>query len=238
MGNRTELLAPAGTIDCFYAAMSAGADAVYAGGTRFGARAYAGNFSDEELIRAIDYAHLFGKKFYLTLNTLTKESEMKDLSGFLAPLYEAGLLSREEEDFNGQKIVPFDFILKHLPHAPKYKEEIRSFIDEGMALDSGCMVIEAYGRKDDEGVLVEVSVNAPGFVESFEKAGLTGEMYLTGQGGYLFSRLFIDDMFDGQSGVISSDMLTDAQVDRYFEYAAELDITLETRIKKSWEIME
>ena len=157
---------------------------------------------------------------------------------FAQPLYEAGLLSHEEEDFNGQKIVPFEFILKHLPHAPKYKEEIQSFIDEGMAMDSGCMVIEAYGRKDDEGVLVEVSVNAPGFVESFERAEMTGEMYLTGQGGYMFSRLFIDDVFEGQSGVISSDMLTDEQVDRYFEYAAELDITLETRIKKSWEIME
>ena len=157
---------------------------------------------------------------------------------FAQPLYEAGLLSHEEEDFNGQKIVPFDFVLMHLPHAPKYYDEIKSFVDEGMALDSGCMVIEAYGRKDDEGVLVEVHVNAPGFVESFEKAGLTGEMYLTGQGGYMFSRLFIDDVFKGQSGVISSDMLSDSQVDRYFEYAAELDITLETRIKKTWEIVE
>ena len=157
---------------------------------------------------------------------------------FAQPLYEAGLLSREEEEFNGQKIVPFDLILSHIPHAPKYYDEIKSFVDEGMALDSGCMVIEAYGRKGNEGVLVEVSVVAPGFVESFEKAGMTGEMYLTGQGGYLFSRLFIDDVFGDQSGVISSDMLTDEQVDRYFEYAAELDITLETRIKKTWEIME
>ena len=47
------------------------------------------------------------------------------------------------------------FILSHLPHAPKYEEEIKSFVDEGMALDSGCMVIEAYGRKDDEGVLAD-----------------------------------------------------------------------------------
>ncbi len=157
---------------------------------------------------------------------------------FCQPLYEAGLLSHEEEDYGGQKIVPFDFVLSHLPHAPKYYDEIKSFVDEGMALDSGCMVIEAYGRKDDEGVLVEIHVNAPGFVESFERAGMTGEMYLTGQGGYLFSRLFVNDVFEGQTGVISSDMLTDAQVDRYFEYAAELGITLETKIKKTWEIME
>lgn len=157
---------------------------------------------------------------------------------FAMPLYEAGLLSHKEEDFNGQKIVPFDFVMSHLPHAPKYEEEIKSFIDEGMALDSGCMVVEAYGRKDDEGVLVEVHVFAPGFVESFERAKMTGEMYLTGQGGYLFTKLFLNDMFEGQSGFISSDMLTDEQVDEYFKYAAELGITLETKIKKTWEIME
>ena len=157
---------------------------------------------------------------------------------FCQPLYEAGLLSHEEEEFNGQKIVPFDFILSHLPHAPKYYDEIKSFVDEGMALDSGCMVVEAYGRKDDEGVLVEVHVNAPGFVESFERAGMTGEMYLTGQGGYLFSKMFLYDVFEGRSGVIGSDMLSDAEVDRYFEYAADLDITLDPKIKKAWEIIE
>jgi len=157
---------------------------------------------------------------------------------FCQPLYEAGLLSHEEEEFKGQKIVPFEFVLSHLPPAPKYYDEIKSFVDEGMAMDSGCMVIEAYGSKDGEDILAEVHVNAPGFVESFERAGMTGEMYLTGQGGYLFSKMFINDIFRGQSGVIGSDMLSDAQVDKYFEYAAELDITLETKIKKKWEIME
>ncbi len=157
---------------------------------------------------------------------------------FARPLYEAGLLSHEEEEYNGQKIVPFDFILKHLPHAPKYEDEIRSFVEEGMALDSGCMVVEAYGRKDDEGVMAEVHVNAPGFVESFERAKMTGEMYLTGQGGYLFSKLLLNDAFAGQSGMISSDMLSDAQVDEYFRYAAELGITLETKVRKAWEILD
>ena len=157
---------------------------------------------------------------------------------FCQPVYEAGLLTEDAEEFNGQKIVPFDFILSHLPHAPKYEEEIKSFVDEGMALDSGCMVIEAYGRKDDEGVLIEVHVNAPGLVESFERAKMTGEMYLTGQGGYLFSNLFINDKFGDTTGVISSDMLSDEQVDEYFNYAAELGITLDTKIKKTWEIVE
>ena len=150
---------------------------------------------------------------------------------FCKPLYEAGLLSHEEEEFNGQKIVPFEFILSHVPHAPKYEDEIRSFVEEGMAVDSGCMVIESYGKKEGRDILVEVHVFAPGFVESFERAKMTGEMYLTGQGGYLFSKMFVYDKFD-QTGVISSDMLSMDQVDQYFEYAKALDITLETRIKE------
>ena len=86
-----EILAPAGSYDCFRAAVSAGADAVYAGGSRFGARAYADNFTEEELIRAIEEAHLFGKKLYLTVNTLLKDSEMEELYDYLSPFYEKGL---------------------------------------------------------------------------------------------------------------------------------------------------
>lgn len=149
---------------------------------------------------------------------------------FAKPLYQAGLLKRETIDYHGMEIVPFDFILHQIPPAPKYEEEIQVFIDEGLALDSGCMVIEAYGKKDGQDVLVETHVNAPGFVESFERAKMTGEMYLTGQAGYLFSRLFINDKLD-QKGVISSDMLSFEQVDTYFGYAAELGITLSTEVK-------
>ncbi|MGI6737465.1 MAG: saccharopine dehydrogenase family protein [Anaerovoracaceae bacterium] len=150
---------------------------------------------------------------------------------FCAPLYQAGLLSHEEEEFQGHKIVPFEYILSHVPPAPKYKEEIQEILDEGLVSDSGCMVIEAYGKKDGRDVLVETHVMAPGLAESFARAGITAEMYLTGQGGYLFSKLFLNDLYD-QTGMISSDMLTMDQVDAYFKYAAELDITLDTHIKE------
>ncbi len=86
----TELLAPAGDYECFLAAIHAGADAVYLGG-RFSARAYAKNFSEEELLRAIDVAHLYGKKVYLTLNTVMKENEISGVLKDLLPLYSAGL---------------------------------------------------------------------------------------------------------------------------------------------------
>jgi U32 family peptidase len=91
LNHQTELLAPAGSYETFCAVVNAGADAVYAGGMKFGARAYAQNFSDEELIRAIEIAHLLGKKFYLTVNTLFKEEELKEVPEYLFPFYEAGL---------------------------------------------------------------------------------------------------------------------------------------------------
>ena len=67
--------APAGSMETFQAVIHAGADAVYLGGGRFGARAYANNFTEEELLLAIDYAHIHGRKVYLTVNTLFKERE-------------------------------------------------------------------------------------------------------------------------------------------------------------------
>ena len=88
---KTELLAPAGTMECFRAALAAGADAVYLGGQQFGARAFAGNFSQEELLEALKLAHFFGRKIYLTVNTLTKDRELEGLVPWLAPFYEAGL---------------------------------------------------------------------------------------------------------------------------------------------------
>ncbi len=86
-----ELLSPAGDTDSMYAAIAAGADAVYAAADRFGARAYAANFSIDDYISALKYAHLFDRKIYLTLNTLIKEREFSQLFDLLNPLYEAGL---------------------------------------------------------------------------------------------------------------------------------------------------
>lgn len=91
MNRQIEILAPAGSYDCFRAAVCAGADAVYAGGPRFGARAYADNFTEEELLCAVKEAHLHGCRFYLTVNTLLKDEEIDTLYDYLAPLYEAGL---------------------------------------------------------------------------------------------------------------------------------------------------
>ena len=89
--HRVELLAPAGSKEALIGAFSAGADAVYLGGQRFGARAYADNFSAEEIIESLAQAHVLKRKIYLTANVLTREDELADLVRFVKKLYEAGL---------------------------------------------------------------------------------------------------------------------------------------------------
>lgn len=109
-GRKTEILAPAGSYACFQAAVQAGADAVYAGGPKFGARAYADNFTEDELILAIREAHVYGVRFYLTVNILLKDQEMEELYDYLAPLYENGLDAVIVQDIGA-----FDYIRAHFP---------------------------------------------------------------------------------------------------------------------------
>ncbi|MBO5485847.1 MAG: U32 family peptidase, partial [Eubacterium sp.] len=92
MEGKVEILAPAGSLDSLYSALKLGADAVYVGTSRFGARAFANNPTVEELKEAITYAHLRKKKIYLTTNTLLNDQELEEeLFPMIAPLYEAGL---------------------------------------------------------------------------------------------------------------------------------------------------
>lgn len=113
MIKKTELLAPAGNMECLQAAVMAGADAIYLAGKSFGARASAENFTDEELIEALDLAHIYNKKIYLTLNTLIKEREWKDIYGFVDPLYRAGL-----DGVIVQDIGLIGFLKKEFPSLP------------------------------------------------------------------------------------------------------------------------
>lgn len=109
-----EVLAPAGSFQTFKAVIEAGADAVYVGGSSFGARAYADNFTEEELLEAIDYAHLRGKKVYLTVNTLLKNKEINDdLYDYLLPFYLKGLDAVLVQDFGA-----LSYIHKAFPDLP------------------------------------------------------------------------------------------------------------------------
>ena len=116
-----ELLAPAGSYEALEAAFEAGADAVYLGGQKFGARAYADNLDQEQLIRAIDLAHLKGKQLYLTINTLEAYVKLRDHFGAdcLVPVYlevDDGLRLQRALDRERAQV------------QPRYKELCRRFL--------------------------------------------------------------------------------------------------------------
>ena len=108
-----ELLAPAGSYESLIAAVNAGADAVYIGGTKFSARAYANNPDEDMLIKGIEYAHIFGVNVYMTLNTLLKESEIGELFEYIKSYYNAGIDAVIVQDLG-----VFEFIRKQFPLLP------------------------------------------------------------------------------------------------------------------------
>ncbi len=111
---KVEILAPAGSYESLKAAVYAGCDAVYIGGSRFGARAFANNLAEQEMLEAIDFIHLHGKKIYMTVNTLLKEQELyEELYDYLRPYYEQGLDAVIVQDVGVLK-----YIHEHFPDLP------------------------------------------------------------------------------------------------------------------------
>lgn len=113
MNRDVEILAPAGSMECLRAAVAAGADAIYLGGTKFGARAYAQNLSEEDLVQAIEYVHIHGRKIYMTVNTLLKDRELNELYAYLLTYYKAGLDGVIVQDIGAVK-----FIGEYFPEMP------------------------------------------------------------------------------------------------------------------------
>lgn len=110
---KVELLAPAGSYESLTAAVNAGADAVYVGGSRFGARAFANNLTEEKLLQAVDECHLRGKQLYLTVNTLLKDNEMAELYDYILPYYTRGLDAVIVQDMG-----VFTFLRREFPDLP------------------------------------------------------------------------------------------------------------------------
>ena len=147
--NQLELLAPAGSYDIFRAVLNAGADAVYVGGGQFGARAYANNFSEEELLRAIDEAHIHGKQLYLTVNTLLKEEELEaQLYDYLRPYYEQGLDAVIVQDMGA-----FQFIREYFP-----KMDIHTSTQMTICNRYGAEMMKELGLTDADLADVEVDI--------------------------------------------------------------------------------
>ncbi len=136
MKKKIEILAPAGSYEGMKAAMNAGCDAVYIGGSSFGARAYANNLEEETLLQAIDEAHIRDKKLYLTVNTLLKEKEHKDkLYGFLDKFYLQGLDAVIVQD-----VGVLNFIHENFPDLP-----VHASTQMTLTMAEGANLLQKYG---------------------------------------------------------------------------------------------
>ena len=189
MENRIELLSPAGSYDSFRAALGAGADAVYAGGELFGARAYAHNFTNEELIKAIRESHVLDRKLYLTVNTLIKNMEMeRRLYEYLKPFYEEGLDAVLVQDFG-----VLSFIREYFPGLP-----VHASTQMAVTGSAGMKFLETLGVTRVVPAR-ELSLNE--LKEMHDSSSLEIETFIHGALCYSYSgRCLMSSLFGGRSG--------------------------------------
>lgn len=185
---RPELLAPAGNYEAFLGAIAAGADAVYLGGTRFGARAYADNFDKDSVVRAIEYAHLYGRKLYMTVNTLVKEEEFNDLYDYLAPFADAGLDGVIVQDFG-----VLGFIREHFP-----KVELHASTQMAITGVNGARLLKKMGAVR---VVPARELSLKEMIDIREKAGIEVEAFIHGAMCYCYSGMCLfSSIVGGRSG--------------------------------------
>ena len=148
---------------------------------------------------------------------------------FAEPLYKMGLLSSDPIDLHGSPVVPYELVLKLIPPAPKYANEIKEILDEGLESEEGAFLVRVDGVKNDRQIHIDNYVNAPGVYEAFDRAGLTAETYLTGQCGALFTKMFVNDKIH-QKGMFPPEVFETAQRRYYLNEAAKLDITVDQTV--------
>lgn len=184
-----ELLAPAGSFQTFQAVIEAGADAVYVGGSQFGARAYAENFSQDELLEAIDYAHIRGKSVYLTINTLLKNVELEDqLYHYLLPYYERGLDAVIVQDFG-----VLQFVHEYFPQLP-----IHTSTQMTVTGIEGVLYLKQFGVTR---VVMAREVSLAEMKEIHEQTGMELEAFVHGALCYCYSgQCLFSSMLGGRSG--------------------------------------
>ncbi|RKX82774.1 MAG: hypothetical protein DRP57_09220 [Spirochaetes bacterium] len=140
--------------------------------------------------------------------------------------YKMGLLSEKPVDVNGAKVIPMELISKLTPPAPKYPDEIQAVLDEGMISEEGAFVIRLFGEKNGKKVKYENYVMAPGLTESFKKAKITHESYITGQSAFLFTKMLVNNKIKTK-GVFPPELLEEKARAYFFKEAAKLDITVD-----------
>lgn len=185
---KVELLAPAGNKEAFFGAVHAGADAVYMGGEKFGARAYADNFSREELTACIRYGHIHGCRSYLTVNTLMKESELEELVQELTPLYQAGLDGVIVQDIGALRT-----IRQHFPEL-----ELHASTQMTVTGPEGALLLKELGVTR---VVPARELSLEELIKLKEESGLEVEAFVHGAMCYCYSgACLFSSLLGGRSG--------------------------------------
>ena len=188
MSKNVEILAPAGSMECLQAAVAAGADAVYLGGTKFGARAYAQNLSEEDLVQAIEYVHIHGRKIYMTVNTLIKDREMEELYDYLLPYYKAGLDGVIVQDIGAVR-----FIGEHFPGMPVHASTQMTITNT-----LGAEFLKRYGITR---VVPARELSLKEIRDMKDETGLEMECFVHGALCYCYSgQCLLSSMIGGRSG--------------------------------------
>lgn len=188
MEKRAELLSPAGSFEGMKAVIAAGADAVYIGGRKFGARAYAANPENDTLLEAIDYAHLRKVRVYLTVNTLLKEEEIKDLIPFITPCCRHGLDGILVQDFGVLSILH-----EHFPELPLHASTQMTVTGPYTA----CMLKELGVTR----IVPARELSLPELKKIHDDSGLEVEAFVHGALCFCYSgQCLLSSMLGGRSG--------------------------------------
>ena len=184
-----ELLAPAGSLDICKAVIHAGADAVYLGGSKYGARAFAQNFSESEVLEALDFAHLYGRRIMLTVNTLLKNREMgRELYEYLKPFYEHGLDAVIVQDYG-----VFQFVRKYFPELP-----VHASTQMSVANVQGARFLQKQGAAR---IVTARELSLPEIRRIYDETGVEIESFIHGALCYCYSgQCLMSSLFGGRSG--------------------------------------
>lgn len=184
-----ELLAPAGSLEICKAVINAGADAVYLAGDKFGARAYAKNFTQENLFEALDYAHIHGRKIFLTVNTLLKNREISgELYDYLEPLYKHGLDAIIVQDYG-----VFQYVRKNFPKLPLHVSTQMSVSNA-----SGASFLQEQGASR---IVTARELSFAEIRDIYDQTGIEIESFIHGALCYCYSgQCLMSSMLGGRSG--------------------------------------
>ena len=184
-----ELLSPAGSLEICKAVLNAGADAVYLGGDKFGARAFAKNFTQNDIQEALDFAHMRGKKIFLTVNTLLKNKEIEtELFSYLKPLYEHGLDAVIVQDYG-----VFQFVHRNFPELALHASTQMSVSNV-----SGSKFLVEHGA---ERIVTARELSRSEIRRIYDETGVEIESFIHGALCYCYSgQCLMSSMLGGRSG--------------------------------------